>query len=94
MVPVRAVIPGVLSRALLRAPLCPEKVAFAWRHAVGASVDRATIVELQDKVLVVRARDHAWKREVERALPLVRPRLDEVLGSGIVRRIEVSVAGS
>jgi len=84
----------VLTELLRKAPLTPEKVAFAWRQAVGPTVDRVTMVELRDDVLVVRARDATWKREVERAIPVVRQRLDTVLGSKIVRRIEVTVAST
>jgi hypothetical protein len=94
MVPVHAVIPGALAQVLRKAPLTQEKVAFAWRQAVGQTLDRVTMVELRDTVLVVRARDNQWKREVERAIPVVRPRLDAVLGPEIVRWIEVTVASS
>jgi hypothetical protein len=89
MVPVRAVMPAALADVLRRAPLTPEKVAFAWRQAVGPSVDRATTIELADDILLVRVQDAAWKREVERAAPVVRERLAAVLGPRVVRRIEV-----
>jgi hypothetical protein len=94
MVPVHAVVPAVLAEVLSKAPLTQEKVAFAWRHAVGQNMDRITMVDLRDGVLVVRARDAQWRREVERAIPIVRPRLDAVLGAGVIRRIEVTVASS
>lgn len=88
MVPVSTVLPDALASALRRAPLTPEKVRFAWRHAAGAAIDRVTMVELQGGVLVVRTRDAAWQREVERAAPLLLSRLARLLGEGCVRRID------
>jgi hypothetical protein len=76
---------------LEKAPLTPEKVAFAWRMAVGPAVDRATTIELQGRVLRVRAKDAAWQREVERSAALIRARLRELLGGDVVRSIDVTV---
>ncbi len=90
MIPVNHVMPGALAAMLRRAPLTPEKVAFSWRTAVGAAVDKVTSVELHDGVLYVRARDAAWQREIERSAALIRSRLDGLLGDRIVRRIEVA----
>ena len=81
---------GALAEVLRKAPLTPEKVAFAWRTAVGPAVDKVTTIELRDDVLHVRAKDAAWQREVTRSTPLVRTRLEGLLGAGVVRRIEVT----
>lgn len=81
-----------LAGALRKAPLTPEKVAFAWRTAVGEAVDRVTTVELRGRVLHVRARDAAWQREVERAAGLIRSRLVALLGDDVVRGIDVTVS--
>jgi hypothetical protein len=86
---VHQVIPEVLAALLRKAPLCDDKVAFAWRTAVGVAVDKATTVTLIDGVLHVRTRDAAWQREVERGAAVVRDRLAALLGAGVVRRIEV-----
>ncbi len=94
MVPVTDVLPRVLAQILTKAPLSPEKVCFAWRHAAGPAVDRATSVQFADGVLRVQVRDAAWKREVERAAPVLKDRLRQVLGDGVLRRIEVTVAPS
>lgn len=91
MEPVHRLIPGALAALLRRAPLNQGKVAFAWRSAVGAGVDKVTSVTLESDVLVVRARDAAWQREIERSSPLIRSRLASVLGPDVVRRIEVRV---
>jgi hypothetical protein len=90
VIPVNHVMPGALAAILRRAPLTPEKVAFSWRTAVGAAVDKVTSVELHEGVLYVRARDAAWQREVERSAALIRSRLDGLLGERVVRRIEIA----
>ena len=82
-------MPGALQAVLRNAPLTQEKVAFAWRVTVGPAVDRATAIELRDCVLHVRAKDPAWRREVERAAGGIRVRLRELLGPGVVRDISV-----
>ena len=90
MIPVHRVIPDALAEILRKAPLTDEKVAFAWRSAVGPAIDRGTSVKLQDGVLRVSVREAAWGREVERSKALIRARLDSLLGRGIVRAIEIS----
>lgn len=82
-------MPAALAEILRKAPLTPEKVAFAWRSAVGAAMDKATSIELRNGVLYVRARDASWQREVERSAGLIRSRLAAVLGTA-VRSIEVT----
>ncbi|MBI3050322.1 MAG: DUF721 domain-containing protein [Acidobacteria bacterium] len=90
MIPVQQVVPEAVARVVRNAPLTPEKVAFAWRTAVGPAVDRATMVELRESVLYVRAKDAAWRREVERSAALIRNRLQAVLGADTIRRLEVT----
>jgi len=82
-------MPDALAAVLRRAPLTPEKVAFSWRTAVGPAVDKVTAVELRDGVLYVRAKDAAWRREIERSAALIRSRLDGLLGEHVVRRVEI-----
>jgi hypothetical protein len=86
----REFMPGALAEALRRAPLSPEKVAFAWRMAVGPSVDRVTSVQLAGHVLRVRAKDAAWRREVERSSGVIRSRLDALLGKAVVTSIDIT----
>lgn len=90
MIPVHRILPDALAEILRKAPLTDEKVAFAWRSAVGPAIDRGTSVSLQDGVLHVTVREPAWGREVERSQALIRARLDSLLGRGIVRAIEIS----
>jgi hypothetical protein len=89
MIPVHQFMPGVLAELLRKAPLTPEKVAFAWRSAVGPAVDKATAVDLRNGILHVKARDASWQREVERSAGLIRSRLIATLGN-VVRSIEVT----
>lgn len=91
MTPAQQVMPSALAVILRKAPLTPEKVAFAWRTAVGPAVDRATTVALKGRVLHVRANDAAWQREVERSAALIRTRLATLLGDDIVRGLDVIV---
>jgi hypothetical protein len=88
--PAHLVMPGVLAAVLRNAPLTREKVAFAWRAAVGPAVDKATSVELREGVLHVRAKDATWRREVERSAPMIRSRLTGLLGDHVVRFIDVT----
>jgi Dna[CI] antecedent, DciA len=87
--PAYLVMPRALSVVLRNAPLSPEKVAFAWRMAVGPALDKVSDVELRHDVLVVRAKDAAWQREIERSAALIRSRLTDLLGEHVVRYIDV-----
>ena len=90
MIPVRQVVPDAVAEIIRKAPLSPEKVAFAWRSVVGTAIDHATSVSWgDDGVLRVKAKDAAWQREVERSAALIRSRLDTLLGERVVRYIEV-----
>jgi hypothetical protein len=91
MIPVSRFMPDALAALLRRAPLSEEKVAFAWRASVGAAIANATTIDLRGSVLHVRARDAAWRREIERSAGVVRARLDALLGAGIVRRIHITL---
>jgi hypothetical protein len=89
VIPLQRIMPDALASVLRKAPLTPEKVAFAWRNAVGPAVDAVTSVELHEGVLRVRARDQAWTKEVQRSTALIQARLGMVLGVGVVRAIDV-----
>jgi hypothetical protein len=91
MEPVSRLIPAALASLLRKAPLSDGKVAFAWRSAVGPAMDKVTTVSLDGSVLRVRARDEAWRREIERSAPLIRTRMADVLGEDVVRRIDAQV---
>jgi predicted nucleic acid-binding Zn ribbon protein len=84
------VIPSVLAEVIRKAPLCPEKVEFAWRSAVGAAVARVTTVHLDSAgVLHIRASDAHWAREVKRSSRLILARLATLLGPDIAKKIQI-----
>lgn len=82
--------------ALLRGqPLSPGKVSLAWRAAVGPAVARATDVALgPGGALAVTVADPHWARELHRSRPLIAGRLEQLLGAGVVTRIEVGIAAA
>jgi predicted nucleic acid-binding Zn ribbon protein len=78
----------VLAEVLRKAPLCPEKVDFAWRASVGPAMARVTRVSLDaDGVLHVTSSDAHWRTEVKRSSKLILARLDAMLGAGVVRQL-------
>jgi hypothetical protein len=82
-------LPGALAAIIRKAPLTPEKVAFAWRTIVGPTVDNVTTVRLVEGVLQVASRDQTWQRELRRSTPAILGRLQPLLGD-TVTRIEVT----
>jgi hypothetical protein len=65
-------------------PTTQAKVDFAWRTAVGPAVARASSVSLDaEGTLIVRADDDRWRHEIAQSLPLVRSRLEVLLGDAL-----------
>jgi hypothetical protein len=89
MRPLNQAVPGALASLLRAAPLSPGKVAFAWRTAVGPAVDRVTSVRLESRVLLVDATSPQWGREVTRSSGIILARLQTLLGTDVVERVEV-----
>jgi predicted nucleic acid-binding Zn ribbon protein len=88
MVPAHTAIPRVLAEVLRNAPLCPEKVEFAWRAAVGPAVARVTKISLNSEgVLQVTSSEAHWTTEVRRSSKLILARLETLLGAGTVKKI-------
>jgi predicted nucleic acid-binding Zn ribbon protein len=85
------VIPSVLASVIRDAPLCPEKVEFAWRSAVGASIARATRVHLADDGVLHVTTEAEWARELKRSSRLILTRLATLLGTGVAKSIAVHV---
>lgn len=94
MIPVQTIVPAALAAIVRKAPLTNEKVGFAWRTAVGAAVAGATDVLLDGTTLRVATRDRAWQREIERSAATIRTRLEDLLGPGVVRYLDVTVAAA
>jgi len=94
MIAVQSLLPAGLADALRKAPLSDEKVALAWRLAVGPAVDHASRVTLKDGVLTVSVTRPEWQREIRRSSALIRARLEAFLGDGTVRSVKVSLRNS
>ncbi len=83
-------IPDVVARLVRNAPLCSEKVAFAWRASVGPAMARAAEMRLsEDGVVEVVCTDDHWRREIRRSLPLIKERLTALLGGDVVKKLKV-----
>jgi predicted nucleic acid-binding Zn ribbon protein len=93
MIPIQQLMPEALAQVLRKAPMSPEKLAFAWRAAVGSAVANVTTIALRERVLYVTARETAWQREVKRAAPVILARLNAML-DGAVGRLDVKAASS
>jgi hypothetical protein len=90
MQPLRDTATNVLRELLAAQPDTAAKVEFAWRLAAGPALARATsIAWTERRVLIVRARDAEWRREVLRARPTIAARLGRMLGPGAVTAIHV-----
>src|SRR6187551_349159 len=92
-IPVTTMVPAGLAEALRKAPLCDEKVALAWRIAVGPAVNQASRVVLQDGVLTVHVARPEWQREIRRSAGVIKTRLDAFLGDRAVKSIKVRLEG-
>jgi predicted nucleic acid-binding Zn ribbon protein len=93
VIPAYKVIPAVLAEVLQKAPLCPEKVEFAWRAAVGPAIGRVTRVTLdQDGVLHVSSSEAHWATEVRRSSKLIIARLETMLGRGVIKKLQCGPA--
>jgi hypothetical protein len=89
VIPIASAVPGAVAELLRAAPLSRGKVEFAWKAAVGPAIDRVTAVRLESGVLLVDATSAAWGREVSRSSRMILPRLQALLGPGIVKDIVV-----
>jgi Dna[CI] antecedent, DciA len=83
-------MPAVLADVIRKAPLTDEKVAFAWRLAVGPAVSKATTVRLASNgTLYVKADAPAWNDAIGKSLGMIRSRLAHFLGETTVKSIDL-----
>ena len=82
-------MPGALVELLRGSPLSDGKVMFAWKAAVGPAIERVTNVKLERRVLLVETASAQWSKEVMRSAPVIVRRLQSLLGSDAIERIEV-----
>jgi len=93
MIAAQHIVTSALQAMLRDQPLSDGKVSLAWSAAVGRTIDRVTSVSLAtDGTLRVRADDKHWTREVARSTPLIKSRVNQLLGDGVVKRVEVTTA--
>jgi hypothetical protein len=87
------VMPVVLAEVIRKAPLTDDKVAFAWRLAVGPAVGKATSVRLgSNGTLYVKAEAPAWNDAIGKSLGIIRSRLAHYLGETAVKNIDFTSA--
>lgn len=82
-------MPRALAHIVRSAPLTPGKVDFAWRLAVGPSLQRVTAVKLEGGSLMVDAANRAWSDAVSRSSRVILTRLQSLLGPDAVTQIVV-----
>jgi hypothetical protein len=80
---------GALKLGLDAQPLTAAKVAFAWRIATGPAMARAGTPSWDGTILTISTTSDTWRREFERARPVVLRRLIHLLGPGAVKTIRV-----
>jgi len=79
-----------LTAAIRRQPLSEAKLAFCWQMVAGPAIARATTVRMSPQgEVVIQAQDSHWTREVRRALPELRQRLEALLGPEAVAHLKV-----
>jgi predicted nucleic acid-binding Zn ribbon protein len=89
MRPLHDGMPGALVELLRGSPLSDGKVTFAWKAAVGPGIERVTNVKLERRVLLVETASAQWSQEVMRSSPVILRRLQSLLGTDAIERIEV-----
>ena len=88
MIPVGTLVPGAVAEVVRKAPLTPEKVAFAWRMAVGPAIEKVTTAMLDpDGVLRVTAETPAWAAAVRKSQSLILNRMQSLLGKEAIVRL-------
>jgi hypothetical protein len=89
MQPLTHALPGAIAELLRDVPVSSGKVDFAWRVAVGTSLERVTSVQLEGGILRIFAEDKHWAREITRSSAVILARLRTLLGQDAVNRMEV-----
>lgn len=88
MIKANQVMPKVVAEVIRKAPMTDEKVALAWRLAVGPAIGKSTRVRLADDgTLYVSSESQAWADSVRASVGLIRSRLAHYLGDNAVKRI-------
>lgn len=92
MIPAHKIAPAALAVVLQQGPISPEKVALAWRLAVGTPMAQAgTVGAFNNGVLRVTACNTTWRNEIERSAGIIRRRINDQLGDQVVHEIRVNL---
>ena len=86
---IKNAMPSVVAEIVRAAPLSPAKVAFAWRLAVGPTVDRNTTIHWDQNTLFVEAATPQWAEEVRRSTRVIIGRMRSLLDEETVKRLDV-----
>ncbi len=90
MEPLRHTATAVFRTLLEGQPTTPAKVACAWQVAAGPAMARASrTIWTGDGFVRVSTASAAWRREIERAKPVLLDRVRGLLGPSTVRAIVV-----
>jgi hypothetical protein len=91
MEPINSTAARAMRTLLANQPTTDAKVAFAWQIAAGPALGRSASVRWADEegVLHVRPSTPAWTAEIRHARPILRGRMNELLGADVVKRIEI-----
>jgi hypothetical protein len=91
MEPLTATALRTLQRALIDQPTTPAKVTCAFRLSAGPAMSRAATVEWNGSgTLRVIVGSATWRREIERARPVIAERMQHFLGRGVIQSFVVA----
>lgn len=93
MLRIDRVLPAALAEVIRKAPLCPEKVEFAWREAVGPAIARVSRVRRDEQGVLHVTVDPAWATEIRKSSRLILQRLAGLLGPGVVSSLSTASHG-
>lgn len=92
MLPLRDTATDALRDLLSRQPTTAAKVLFAWRLAAGSAMARAAQAAWADGTLRLAPADPAWRRELQRARPVLLERLRHWLGADVIQAIVIDAS--
>lgn len=92
MHPLRDTATEALRDLLTAQPTTDAKVMFAWRIAAGPAMARAAQAAWTDGTLRLTPTSVAWRRELQRARPVLLDRLRHWLGADVIQAIVVETS--
>ena len=92
MHPLRDTATEALRDLLTAQPTTDAKVMFAWRMAAGPAMARAAHAAWTDGTLRLTPTSAAWRRELQRARPVLLDRLRHWLGADVIQAIVVETS--